>query len=144
MEEVDTASEVAAKVIEDPTALEVDPNKHERLYKAALVQSNSGVTYRMLAKVLSTGTVDIVHYGCDMDADGKPTMKRKIRRILEQAPERFDKEFQAIRKRVTDDDQVRQGAWLADMTRRPDHPAEGNRLGDWSRSMIAGVRKRPR
>ena len=52
MGEVDTAPEVAAKVIEDLTALEVDPDKCERLYKAALVQSNSGVTYRMLAKVL--------------------------------------------------------------------------------------------
>src|SRR5437899_4084133 len=50
MGEVDTAPEVAAKVIEDLTALEVDPDKCERLYKAALVQSNSGVTYRMLAK----------------------------------------------------------------------------------------------
>ena len=43
MGEVDTAPEVAAKVIEDLTALEVDPDKCERLYKAALVQSNSGV-----------------------------------------------------------------------------------------------------
>ena len=51
MGEVDTAPEVAAKVIEDLTALEVDPDKCERLYKAALVQSKSGITYRMLAKV---------------------------------------------------------------------------------------------
>jgi len=143
MEEVDTASEVAAKVIEDPTALEVDPNKHERLYKAALVQSNSGVTYRMLAKVLSTGTVDIVHYGCDMDADGKPTMKRKIRRILEQAPERFDKELEAIKKGVTDDGEVVQGAWVHDMTGLPDVAAQGKSLGEWSRNMIAQVRKKP-
>lgn len=143
MKEVDTASEVAAKVTEDPTALEVDPDKHERLYKTALVQSNSGVTYRMLAKVLSTGTMDIVHYGCDMDADGKPTMKRKIQRILEQAPERFDKELEAIKKGVTDDDEVVQGAWVDDMTGLPDVAAQGNSLGVWSRNMIAEVRKKP-
>jgi hypothetical protein len=59
MGEVDTAPEVAAKVIEDLTALEVDPDKCERLYKAAQVQSNSGVTYRMLAKMLTTGKVDL-------------------------------------------------------------------------------------
>ena len=88
MGEVDTAPEVAAKVVEDLTALEVDPDKGERLYKAALVQSSSGVTYRMLARLLKTGKVDLVHYGCDLDADGKPTSKWKIRRILEQAPER--------------------------------------------------------
>ena len=89
MGEVDIAPEGAAKVIEDLTALEVDQDKGERLYKAALVQSNSGVIYRMLAKVLSTGKVDLVHYACNLDADGKPTTKWKIRRILEQAPERF-------------------------------------------------------
>ena len=39
MGEVDTAPEVATKVVEDLTALEVDTGKCERLYKAALVQS---------------------------------------------------------------------------------------------------------
>ena len=143
MEEVDTASEGAANVIEDPTALEVDPGKQERLYKAALVQSNSGVTYRMLAKILSTGKVDIVHYGCNMDADGKPTMKRKIRRILEQVPERFDKELAAIKKGVTDDRDVVQGAWVHDMTGLPDVAAQGKSLNEWSRNMAAEVRKKP-
>jgi hypothetical protein len=103
MGEVDTAPEVAAKAIEDLTALEVDPDKCERLYKAALVQSSSGVTYRMLAKVIQTGQLDLVHYGCDLDADGKPTAKWRIRRILEQAPERFDKELEAIKKGETDE-----------------------------------------
>ena len=50
MGEVDIAPEGAAKVIEDLTALEVDQDTGERLYKAALVQSNSGVIFRMLAK----------------------------------------------------------------------------------------------
>ena len=143
MGEVDTAPEVAAKVIEDLTALEVDPDKCERLYKAALVQSNSGETYRMLAKVLSTGKVDLVHYGCDLDADGKPMTKWKIRRILEQAPERFDKEFEAIKKGVTDDGEVVQGAWVHDMTGLSDVAAQGKSLDEWSRSMTAEVRKKP-
>ena len=142
MGEVDTAPEVAAKVIEDLTALEVDPDKCERLYKAALVQSNSGVTYRMLAKVLQTGRVDLVHYGCDLDADGKPTTKWKIRRILEQAPERFDKELEAIKKGVTDDGEIVQGAWVHDMTGLPDVAAQGKSLDEWSRNMTAEVRKK--
>ncbi len=142
MGEVDTAPEVAAKVIEDLTALEVDPDKCERLYKAALVQSNSGVTYRMLAKVLTTGKVDLVHYGCDLDADGKPTAKWKIRRILEQAPERFDKELEAIKKGVTDDGEVVQSAWVHDMTGLSDVAAQGKSLDEWSRSMTAELRKK--
>ena len=98
MGEVDTAPEVAAKVIEDLTALEVDPDKGERLFKAALVQSQSGTTYRMLAKVAKTGKVDLVHYCCELDVDGKPTTKWKIRRILEQAPERFTKSSRPSRR----------------------------------------------
>ena len=143
MEEVDTASEVAAKVIEDPTALEVDPNKHERLYKAALVQASSGVTYRMLAKVLSTGKLDLVHYACNLDADGKPKTKWKIRRILEQAPERFDKELEDIKKGVTDGNEQVLGAWMHDMTGLPDVAAQGKSLEEWSRNMNAEVRKKP-
>ena len=143
MGEVDTAPEVAAKVIEDLTALEVDPAQCERLYKAALVQSSSGVTYRMLAKVLTTGKMDLVHYGCDLDADGKPTTKWKIRRILEQAPERFDKEFVAIKKGITDDGETVQGAWVHDMTGLPDVAAQSKSLEEWSRNMIAEVRKKP-
>jgi len=143
MGEVDTAPEVAAKVIEDLTALDVDQTKCERLYKAALVQSTSGVTYRMLAKVLETGKVDLVHYGCDLDAEGKPTTKWKIRRILEQSPERFDKELEAIKKGVTDDGEVVQGAWVHDMTGLSDVAAQGKSLDEWSRKMTAEVRKKP-
>ncbi len=143
MGEVDTAPEVAAKVIEDLTALEVDQDKGERLFKAALVQSQSGTTYRMLAKVAKTGKVDLVHYGCDLDAEGKPTTKWKIRRILEQPPERFDKELEAIKKGVADDGEVVQGAWVHDMTGLPDVTAQGKSLDEWSRNTIAEVRKKP-
>jgi hypothetical protein len=143
MGEVDISPEGATKVIEDLTALEVDPDKGERLYKAALVQSNSGVTYRMLAKVLSTGQLDLVHYACNLDADGKPTTKWKIRRILEQAPERFDQELEAIKKSVTDVSEQILGAWVHDMTGLPDVAAQGKSLGEWSRNMTAEVRKKP-
>ena len=120
MGEVDTSPAVAAKVMEDLTALDVDPDKCERLYKAALIQSNSGVTYRMLSRIIETGKVDIVHYGCDLDAEGKPTTKWKIRRILEQAPERFDEEIEAIKKSITDDGEIVKGAWMHDMTGLPE------------------------
>jgi hypothetical protein len=142
MGEVDTAPEVAGKVIEDLTALEVDTDKCERLYKAAQVQSNSGVTYRILGKVLSTGKVDLVHYGCDLDENGKPKTKWKIRRILEQAPERFDKEFEAIKKGITDDGEQVQGAWVHDMTGLPDVVAQGKSLDEWSKSMTSEVQKK--
>ncbi len=143
MGEVDTAPEVAAKVIEDLTALEVDPAKCERLFKAALVQSQSGTTYRMLAKVAQTGKVDLVHYGCALDADGNPTTKWKIRRILEQKPERFDKELEAIKQGVADDGEVVQGAWVHDMTGLPDVAAQGKSLDEWFRTTIAELRKKP-
>jgi len=143
MGEVDIAPEGVTKVIEDLTALEVNPDNGERLYKAALVQSNSGVTYRMLAKMLSTGKLDLVHYACNLDADGKPTTKWKIRRILEQAPERFDKELEDIKKGVTDGNEQVIGAWVHDMTGLPDVAAQGKSLGEWSRNMTAEVRKRP-
>lgn len=143
MGEVDTAPEVAAKVIEDLTALEVDQEKGERLYKAALVQSQSGTTYRMLAKVTKNGKVDLVHYGCELDADGKPTTKWKIRRILEQAPERFDKELETIKQGVAESGEVVQGAWVHDMTGLSDVAAQGTSLDEWSRNTIAEVRKKP-
>jgi hypothetical protein len=123
--------------------LEVDPEKGERLFKAALVQSQSGTTYRMLAKVAKTGKVDLVHYGCELDADGKPTTKWKIRRILDQAPERFEKELEAIKKGVAEDGEVVQGVWVHDMTSLPDVTAQGTSLDEWSRNTIAEVRRKP-
>jgi hypothetical protein len=143
MGEIDTAPEVAAKAIEDLTALEVDPGKCERLYKAALVQSSSGVTYRMLAKVIETGKIDLVHYGCDLDAEGKPIAKWKIRRILEQALERFDKELETIKKGIIDDGETVQGAWVHDMTGMADVAAQGKSLDEWSRNTTAEVKKKP-
>src|SRR4051794_28055490 len=102
MGEVSSTPEVAAQVIEDLTKMDVDPAKGERLYKAALVQTNTGTVYRQLAKVLSTGKVDMVRYGCTLDEEGNPAVKWSIRRILEQRPERFDQEIETIKKEVGD------------------------------------------
>jgi len=142
MGEVSPTPEAAARVIEDLTALEVDPDKGERLYKAALIQSNKGVAYRMLSKSVKTGKLDLVHYGCDLDEEGKPTTKWRIRRILEQATERFDKEIEAIKKAVKDDGEEVQGAWVHDMTGIPDVAAQGKSLEEWSRKMAAEIRKK--
>ena len=143
MGEVSTSPEVAARVIEDLTALEVDAAKCERLYKAAVIQSKQGTTYRMLAKVLGTGKLDIVHYGCDLDAEGKPTTKWSIRRILEQKPERFDKEIEAIQKSITDNGEEVAGLWVHDMTGMPDTVAQGSSLEEFNMKMAAEIRKKP-
>jgi hypothetical protein len=141
MGEVNAEPEAAARAIEDLTAIEVDPDKCERLYKAALIQSKSGV-YRMLSKSLQTGKVDLVHYGCDIDAEGKPTTKWRIRRILEQAPERFDKELESIKQVIKDEGEEVQGVWVHDLTGLSDVTAQGKSLDEWSRAMAAEVRKK--
>ncbi|MGH7166211.1 MAG: hypothetical protein ACREIS_11880, partial [Nitrospiraceae bacterium] len=94
MGEASPAPEAVARTVQDLTAMEVDPDKGERLYKAALVHTNKGVCYRLLSKALKSGKLDLVHYGCDLDADGNPSTKWRIRRILEQNPDRFEKEIE--------------------------------------------------
>ena len=143
MGEVSTSPEVAERVVQDLTALEVDTTKCERLYKAALIQSKQGSTYRMLAKVLGTGLLDIVHYGCDLDAEGKPTTKWAIRRILEQKTERFDKEIETIQKAIRDNGEEVAGVWVHDMTSMPDTVAQGNSLEEFNKKMAAEIRKKP-
>lgn len=143
MGEVSTSPEVAAKVIEDLTALEVDTNKGERLYKAAVIHSKQGATYRMLAKVLEMGRLDIVHYGCDLDEEGRPMTKWAIRRILEQKPERFDKEIDAIQKTIQGNGEEVAGVWVHDMTDLSDTVAQGNSLEEFNKKMAAEIRKKP-
>jgi hypothetical protein len=140
MGEATPTPEVAAKVMQDLTAVEVDPDKGERLYKAAIIRSKQGSTYRMLAKAMKTGKLDIVHYGCDLDAEGKPTTKWAIRRILEQAPERFDREIAAIQKMITDNGEELQKVYLHDMTDMPDVSAQGKSLEEWSRKVAGELR----
>ena len=60
MGETTAEPEVAARAVEDMTKMDVDPAKGERLYKAALIHSNKGATYRMLSKSLQDGRLDLV------------------------------------------------------------------------------------
>ena len=41
--------------VEDMTAITVDPDRGERLYKSATIHTKQGTTYRMVAKSLSSG-----------------------------------------------------------------------------------------
>ena len=143
MGEASPTPEVSAGVIEDLTAMEVDTNKGERLYKAALIQTNKGVSYRMLGKSHQSGKLDIVHYGCELDSEGKPMTKWRIRRILEQAPERFEKEIETIKKAVRDDGEEVQGEWVHDMSALPDVAAQSNSLNEWTLRMATQVRNNP-
>jgi hypothetical protein len=127
-------------VIEDLTALEVETDKGERLFKAAVIRSKQGATYRMLAKVLGNGRLDLVHYGCDLDAEGRPTTKWAIRRILEQKPERFDKEIEAIQKAIQDNGEEVAGLWVHDMTGMCDTAAQGHSLEEFNRKTAAEIR----
>jgi hypothetical protein len=123
--------------------MEVQPDQGERLYKAALIQSSSGVVYRMLAKSLQSGKLDLVHYGCDLDDDGNPKAKWRIRRILDQSPERFDREIETMKKAVADDGEQVVGTWIHDMTSMTDLVAQGSSLESWSKQMAAEVKRKP-
>ncbi len=142
MGEASPSPEVSARVIEDLTAMEVDTNKGERLYKAALIQTSKGVSYRMLAKSDQTGKLDLVHYGCDLDSEGKPTTKWRIRRILEQAPERFEKEIETIKKAIRNDGEEVEGEWVHDLTGLPDIAAQSQSLEEWTKKMAAEIGKK--
>jgi hypothetical protein len=140
MGEATPTPEAAARVIQDLTSLEVDPEKGERLHKAAIIRSKQGSTYRMLAKAHKSGKLDIVHYGCDLDAEGNPTTKWAIRRILEQPPDRFDRELSAIQKAITDNGEELLRVWSHDLTGISDVAAQGRSLEEWSRKVAAEFR----
>lgn len=140
MGEVNTAPEVAAKVMEDLTAMEVDAQKGERLFKAAIIQTKQGTTYRMLAKVLGTGRLDLVHYACELDEEGKPTAKWAIRRILDQPGERFHKEVDAIQTTVKANGDEVLAVQVHDLTGFPDVAAQGASLEEWSKKMVGEIR----
>src|SRR2546428_13345480 len=97
MGEVDEAAAPARK-IEDPSALNVDPDKGERLYKSAIIHTKQGTTYRMVAMMLPIGKLDIVHYACDLLPDGTPEGKRRGHRIPAGLPPPFDSESAYIQK----------------------------------------------
>ncbi len=140
MGEVSSTPEAAAQVVEDLTKMDVDPAKGERLYKAALVQTNTGTVYRQLAKVLSTGKLDMVRYGCTLDEDGNPGVKWSIRRILEQRLERFDQEIETIKKEVGESGEQVTGTWVHDLTEVTDLAAQGCSLEAWSNKMASELR----
>jgi hypothetical protein len=135
MGETSAEPEVAARAVEDMTKMDVDPEKGERLYKAALIHSNKGATYRMLAKSLQDGRLDLVHYGCMLDDEGNPTTKWSIRRILEQKPERFDKEVESIKQTIRDGGEEVQGAWVHDLSTISDLTAQATSLESWTKKM---------
>ena len=143
MGEVSPAPEAVARTVQDLTAMEVDPDKGERLYKAALVHTNKGVSYRLLSKTLKSGKLDLVHYGCDLDPDGKPLTKWRIRRILEQNPDRFEKEIEAIKKAIGDDGEHVQGTWIHDLTALADVAAQGKSLDEWTRRVASEIKGKP-
>jgi hypothetical protein len=143
MGEVSSEPEVAARAVEDLTKMDVDPAKGERLFKAALIRSNKGSVYRQLAKTLSTGKVDLVHYGCTLDDEGNPTTKWSIRRILEQRPARFDEEIEAIKKTIQESGEDVQGVWVHDLTSVTDLAAQGSSLEAWTKKMASELRKQP-
>lgn len=143
MGEVNTAPEAAAKVMEDLTAMEVDSQKEERLFKAAMVQTKQGTTYRMLAKVLGTGRLDLVHYACDLDEEGKPTSKWAIRRILDQPVERFAKEIDAIKNGVKGSGDEVQSVWVHDMAGIADAAEQMSSLEEWAKKTAGEIRNNP-
>ena len=97
--------------------------------------------YRQLSKTLSTGKLDLVRYGCTLDEEGNPTTKWSIQRILEQKPERFDREIETIKKAIQDSGEEVQGVWVHDLTGITDVAAQGTSLAAWAKKMASDLRK---
>jgi hypothetical protein len=134
-------SETTARVVQDVTAINVDAAMGERLFKAAIVQSKQGTTVRMLSKTLPSGKIDVVHYVCDLDADGTPQGKRRIHRIMAVSVDRFDSEIAHIQKSITERGETIHDTWIHDMTGMPDLISQSNSLEEWTRKMADEVRK---
>ena len=131
MGEIDTAPAAPAKPMMDLTALEVDPDKGERFYKAALVHSKQGTTYRMVAKIMQDGKLDLVYFACDLDADGTMFGKRRIRRIESQPQTRYDVEVEAIKKEIAGNGEEVQGVWAHDLTEMKNVADQLSSLDSW-------------
>ena len=131
MGEVDTAPAAPAPPMMDLTAVEVDPAKGERFYKAAIVHSKQGTTYRMVVKTLPDGRLELVYFVCDLDADGTMFGKRRIRRIESQPVTRFDAELEAIKKEIVGNGEEVQGVWVHDLTGIQDVPEQISSLDEW-------------
>jgi len=131
MGEVDAGPAAPATPMPDMTVLEVDPAKGERFFKAVLIHSKQGTTYRMVAKVLGDGRLDLVHFVCDLSADGTMNGKRRIRRIESQKSERWDKEVATIQKEITDNGEEVQKVWSHDLTGIQDVAEQISSLDIW-------------
>lgn len=141
MGEVDT--ETVARPIEDPSALSVDPDKGERLYKSAIIHTKQGTTYRMVAKTLASGKLDIVHYACNLLPDGTPEGKYRVNRILSVAPQRFDSEIEYIQKVAKGNGEDVQAVWVHDVSGMPDLIAQGNSLEAWTKKLAEEINRKP-
>src|SRR3989442_259935 len=137
MGEVD-AAETPARKIEDPSALNVDPDNGERLYKSAIIHTKQGTTYRMVAKMLPIGKLDIVHYACDLLPDGTPEGKRRVNRILAVLPQRFDSEIDYIQKGAKGNGEKGQSVSVHDMTRLPSLIAPATSLEGGTKDIALG------
>ncbi len=60
MGEVDAGPAAPAKPMPDLTALEVDPSKGKKIFKAVLIHSKQGTTYRMVAKAMADGRLGLL------------------------------------------------------------------------------------
>jgi len=133
--------EPTARAVQDVTAINVDPALGERLYKAAVIQTSQGTTVRVLSKTLGSGKIDVVHYACDLDADGTPQGKRRIHRIMAVAPERFDSEIAHIQQNLKANGEEIRDTWIHDMVGMADLIGQSNSLEEWTRKMATEIRK---
>ena len=123
----------------DLTALEVDPSKGERFYKAVILHSKQGTTYRMVAKTLPDGRLDLVHFVCNLSANGTMSDKRRVRRIDSQPETRFDAEIETIKKDITEKQEEVQGAWVHDLTNIQDVAEQVSSLNAWMKATATEI-----
>src|SRR5438128_12573795 len=138
MGEVD-AAETPARKIEDPSALNVDPDNGERLYKSAIIHTKQGTTYRMVAKMLPIGKLDIVHYACDLLPDGTPEGKRRVNRILAVPPQRFASEIDYIQKVAKGNGDDVHSVWVHAFTALPSLIAQTHSVAECTKTTAAEI-----
>jgi hypothetical protein len=131
MGETDTAPAAPAPPMPDLTVLEVFPDQGERFFKAAFVHSKQGTTYRIVAKTLSNGRLDLVRFACDLGSDGIMAGKWAIWRIESQPLTRFDAEIATVQKEITDKGEEVQGVWPHDLTGIQDVAEQASSLEAW-------------
>ena len=131
MGEVDAAPSAPAPPMADLTILEVFPDKGERFHKAAFVHSKEGTTYRIVAKILTNGKLDMVRFACDLGSDGVISGKWGIRIIDGQPLTRFDAEIETVQKEITDKGEEVQGVWPHDLTDIQEVAEQASSLEAW-------------